>query len=61
MLFFSMFMKSDKVKIINEGMWIIKVLIGCVFAFVLRLVVSYGFFDLISYASVWIANWVYVF
>jgi len=42
-------------------MWIIKVLIGCLAAFFLRLFVSSGFFDLISYASACVANLVYIF
>ena len=43
-LFFGMFVKSDKVKIINEGMWIVKILIALAFAFVLRMMVNTGFF-----------------
>ena len=42
-------------------MWIIKVAIGLLVAFILRLLVSSGFFNFISYVSVWMANWVYVF
>ena len=60
-LFFGMFIQSDKVKIINEGAWIIKLIIACVFALILRMTVDTRFFDLVSYASVWLANWVYVF
>ena len=60
-LFFGMFVKSDKVKIINEGMWIVKIIIALAFAFVLRMMVNTGFFELVSYVSVWLANWVYVF
>ena len=60
-LFFGMFIQSDKVKIINEGAWIIKLIVACVFALILRMTVDTRFFDLVSYASVWLANWVYVF
>ena len=60
-LFFGMFIQSDKVKIINEGAWIIKLIIACIFALILRMTVDTRFFDLVSYASVWLANWVYVF
>ena len=60
-LFFCMFLKSDKVKIINEGTWLIKFLIGCVVAVILSLLVSTSFFQLISILSVWIANWTYIF
>lgn len=42
-------------------MWIIKAAIGCLVSFILRLLVSSGFFDLMSYVSVWIGNWVYIF
>ena len=60
-LFGCMFLKSDKVKIINEGMWIIKILVGLAFSFLFWLISGTAVFGVMSYVSVWIANWFYVF
>lgn len=39
-----MFLKSEKVKVINEGLWIVKVIAVALLALLLRLVVGTGFF-----------------
>lgn len=39
-----MFLKSEKVKVINEGIWLIKIMVIAVAALVYRLVVGTVFF-----------------
>ena len=48
-----MFLKSEKVKVINQGIWLIKLLI-------LRLSVNTTFFKYLQYFSIWDANFLYV-
>lgn len=40
----SMFCKSEKVKITNEGLWIIKILLAALICLFLRLMVGTAFF-----------------
>jgi purine-cytosine permease-like protein len=56
-----MFCKSEKVKIINEGIWIIKVIIAALLALFLRFTVGTTFFQYLEYISVWSANLLYLF
>lgn len=56
-----MFLKSEKVKVINEGLWIVKVLAVALLALLLRLVVGTGFFQYLTYFSIWGANLLYLF
>ena len=57
----SMFCKSEKVKIINEGLWIIKILVAALISLFLRFMVGTAFFQYIEYLSVWTANVFYLF
>ena len=57
----SMFCKSEKVKIINEGLWAIKILIAALVCLFLRLMVGSQFFQYLGYFSVWAANLIYLF
>lgn len=57
----SMFCKSEKVKIINEGLWIIKIIIAALVALILRLVVGTGFFEYLMIFSEWGATLLYLF
>jgi Serine incorporator (Serinc) len=57
----SMFCKSEKVKIINEGLWIIKILVAALISLFLRFMVGTTFFQYIEYLSVWTANVFYLF
>ena len=54
-------MQSDKVKIINEGGWLIKVAILGLFVFLWRLLVSTRLFDWLCVGSVWLSSVVYLF
>jgi L-asparagine transporter-like permease len=56
-----MFCKSEKVKTINEGLWIIKIMVGALISLVLRLVVGSTFFDYLMVFSEWGANLLYLF
>lgn len=56
-----MFCKSEKVKIINEGLWIIKILVAALISLFLRFMVGTAFFLYIEYLSVWTANVFYLF
>lgn len=60
-LFGCMFMKSQKVKIINEGVWIIKIMVAGLIALILRLIVSTVLFEYMSYLSVWSGHLLYLF
>lgn len=57
----SMFCKSEKVKTINEGLWIIKILIAALLGLVLRLLVATTFFQYLMVFSEWGANLLYLF
>jgi predicted signal transduction protein with EAL and GGDEF domain len=56
-----MFCKSEKVKIINEGLWIIKVMVAALVCLVLRLLVGTAFFECLMAVSEWGANLLYLF
>lgn len=57
----SMFCKSEKVKIINEGLWIIKIIVAALTSLILRLVVGTTFFEYLMIISEWGANLLYLF
>lgn len=56
-----MFCKSEKVKIINEGTWIIKFLIALLASLVFRMLVATAFFEYLGYFSIWGSNLLFVF
>jgi hypothetical protein len=56
-----MFCKSEKVKIINEGLWIIKIMVAALISLVLRLIVATTFFQYLIVFSEWGANLLYLF
>jgi hypothetical protein len=61
MLVCCMFCKSEKVKIINEGLWFFKLMVIALIALFLRLAVGTTFFVYLEYFSVWGANLLYLF
>ena len=60
-LFGLMFLQSDRVKIINEGGWLIKAIVVGLLVFLWRLLVGTRLFDWLCVGSGWLGSVVYLF